>query len=111
MTCTSGSVKTAHSQVRLNGQASWVEAEAARVIRHMARALLALHEQNIYHLDVKPENVIYVSKDPYSDMKLADFGCCMIVDYAEMNKNEIIGSPGYIAPEVILVGILRSIEF
>lgn len=77
--------------------------EAARVIRHIGRALLALHEHNIYHLDVKPENVIYISKEPFSDMKLADFGCCMVIDFPDNNLNEIVGSPGYIAPEVITV--------
>lgn len=73
------------------------------MIRHITRALIALHEQNIYHLDVKPENIIYVSKDPHSDMKLADFGCSMVVDHADETKNEILGTIGYVAPEVLLV--------
>ena len=73
------------------------------MIRHITRALIALHEQNIYHLDVKPENIIYVSKDAHSDMKLADFGCSMVVDHADETKNEILGTIGYVAPEVLLV--------
>lgn len=87
----------------------WIEYEAARVVRHISRALMTLHEQNIYHLDVKPENVIYISKEPQSDMKLADFGCSMVLDYEDDSTKEIIGSPGYIAPEVILV--MRFIHF
>ncbi len=72
------------------------------MIRHIARALQALHEKNILHLDVKPENVIYLTKDPQSDMKLADFGCCLVTDMMDMDK-EIVGTAGYIAPEVLTV--------
>ena len=68
---------------------SFAEAEAARVIRHIGGAIRELHRQNILHLDVKPENVIFVSRDPNSDMKLADFGCCLVL--------------GYMAPEVISI--------
>ena len=38
-------------------------------------------------------------------MKLADFGCCYVVD-KEVNRKgarEIVGTIGYIAPEVITV--------
>ena len=60
---------------------------------------------------MKPENVIYLTKDPQSDMKLADFGCCLVTDMMEMDK-EIVGTAGYIAPEVLTVmmriwGIMR----
>ena len=78
------------------------------MIRHIGRALKALHDKNIYHLDVKPENVIYISNDPYSDMKLADFGCCLVLEYPETIEQEIVGSPGYIAPEVLLVSEVVS---
>lgn len=79
------------------------EPESACVIRHIGEAVRALHKQNIFHLDIKPENVIYVSQDPGSDMKLADFGCCLVVDAKVEQPNEIIGTAGYIAPEVITV--------
>lgn len=40
-------------------------------------------------------------------MKLADFGCCLVVDKDRVNGHvglkEIVGTIGYIAPEVIEV--------
>ena len=44
------------------------------MVRHIGRALKALHEKGILHLDVKPEN-----------------------------EKEIVGTAGYIAPEVLTV--------
>ena len=35
-------------------------------------------------------------------MKLADFGCCYVMDVPE-NEKEIVGTAGYIAPEVLTV--------
>ena len=81
-----------------------VEWESARIIRHIARGLEALHEKQILHLDVKLENVIFESKEPNSLMKLADFGCCYVQDVEECPPDEIIGTAGYIAPEIISVG-------
>lgn len=57
------------------------EREAANVIRRIGSALSALHSKHIYHLDVKPENIIYESNDNHSPMKLADFGCSLQADY------------------------------
>ena len=79
------------------------EPEAARVIRHIGGAIRELHRRSILHLDVKPENIIYVSRDPNSDMKLADFGCCLVLDETPQEPREIVGTVGYMAPEVISI--------
>lgn len=86
------------------------EWESARIVRHIARGLEALHEKQILHLDVKLENVIFESKEPNSLMKLADFGCCYVQDVEERPPDEIIGTAGYIAPEIISVGTNRSTD-
>ena len=82
---------------------SSTEPEAARVIRHIGGAIRELHRRNILHLDVKPENVIFVSRDPNSDMKLADFGCCLVLDETPPEPREIVGTVGYMAQEVISI--------
>ena len=84
---------------------SSTEPEAARVIRHIGGAIRELHRRNILHLDVKPENVIFVSRDPNSDMKLADFGCCLVLDETPPEPREIVGTVGYMAPEVISIRV------
>lgn len=52
--------------------------------------------------DLKPENLIYLTKDAHSDLVLADFGIAKMLD----NKDEVLttmaGSFGYAAPEVML---------
>ncbi|KAK8814073.1 hypothetical protein WA538_000424 [Blastocystis sp. DL] len=86
---------------RITQKGRFTEPEAARVIRHIGGAIRELHRRNILHLDVKPENVIFVSRDPNSDMKLADFGCCLVLDETPPEPREIVGTVGYMAPEVI----------
>lgn len=86
------------------------EWESARIVRHIARGLEALHEKQILHLDVKLENVIFESKEPNSLMKLADFGCCYVQDVEERPPDEIIGTAGYIAPEIISVAMKNSAD-
>ncbi len=52
--------------------------------------------------DLKPENLLYLTKAPDSDLVLADFGIAKMLD----NKDEVLttmaGSFGYAAPEVML---------
>lgn len=92
-----------------------VETQAARIIRSIGKGLLDLHEQNIYHLDVKPENIIYESNDKASAMKITDFGCSLLVEHFNrdtkypwidwIDSSEIVGTAGFMAPEVISVVI------
>ena len=52
--------------------------------------------------DLKPENLLYLTKAANSDLVLADFGIAKMLD----NKDEVLttmaGSFGYAAPEVML---------
>ena len=43
------------------------------MIRRIGGALETLHENHIYHLDVKPENILILSVKPWQ-LKLSDFG-------------------------------------
>lgn len=58
--------------------------------------------RNIIHRDLKPENVLLSfdldKKNP--DAYIADFGfACELQEHDE--SNEIYGTPGYLAPEVL----------
>ena len=50
------------------------------MVRRIGSALEELHKEHIFHLDVKPENIIYEANDSHSPMKLADFGCSLLMD-------------------------------
>lgn len=62
----------------------------------IALALDALHDQNIIHCDVKPENIL-VFED---HVKLADFGLARLY---HPKATRICGSPNYLAPEILKV--------
>lgn len=51
--------------------------------------------------DLKPENLLYVTRDPNSSLVLADFGIAKMLDTNEV-LTTMAGSFGYAAPEVML---------
>lgn len=50
------------------------EAEARRAMRQILEGLAFLHERNIVHLDLKPQNLLLSVEDNCDDIKLCDFG-------------------------------------
>ena len=72
---------------------------AALIVLEVGDALAHAHSLGIIHRDVKPENVM-VRKD--GAIKLMDFGVAQVVDLERMTVTEqILGSPAYMAPEVL----------
>jgi serine/threonine protein kinase/signal recognition particle receptor subunit beta len=73
--------------------------DATRLVLEVARALVALHQADLVHRDIKAENVVVT---PAGDVKLIDFG--LVKDKnANLNltrQGALIGTPAYIAPEV-----------
>lgn len=78
---------------RLVAKQYFSEKEAANVVRRIGRALLCLHNNHVYHLDVKPENIIYESNDANAPMKLTDFGCSILADHYNHDTKYFILSP------------------
>lgn len=52
-------------------------------------------------IDLKPENLLYVTQDPSSEIVLADFGIAKTLDNKEESLQTMAGSFGYAAPEVM----------
>ena len=58
-------------------QSTYCEADAVDVLRSIAKALANCHLHQVVHLDLKPENVLYVDKEGEKNgeaVKLCDFG-------------------------------------
>lgn len=60
-----------------------------------------MHNQNITHRDMKPENILLVSKDDDNfDIKIADLGFAAEFD-RDKGLDLVLGTPLYMAPELI----------
>ncbi|CAI9157864.1 unnamed protein product [Rangifer tarandus platyrhynchus] len=74
--------------------------KVARVfMQQLASALQFLHERNISHLDLKPQNILLSSLEK-PHLKLADFGFAQHMSPRD-EKHVLRGSPLYMAPEMV----------
>ena len=68
---------------------------ALYVLQQLTQALVAIHEHNLIHQDIKPEN-IFISD--LGDVKLGDLGFSTSLKESE---NQIQGTPSYLPPELV----------
>ncbi|MCP9266046.1 Twitchin [Dirofilaria immitis] len=75
------------------------ETNAVGYIRQVCEALRHMHEMNYVHLDLKPENIMFITKKS-DQLKLIDFGLA-----AKLNPKDTVkvttGTAEFAAPEVV----------
>lgn len=74
------------------------EDQIARVARDILRALCRIHRLNRIHRDIRSDNILLNMR---GEIKLADFGHCAQLSKSHPERNSIVGTPYWMAPEVI----------
>ena len=69
---------------------------AINIALDICRGLIAAHEQNIIHRDIKPQNVLLTSDET---AKISDFGVARILEASTDYAGTITGTRRYMAPE------------
>jgi len=70
----------------------------AKIFRHVATALLYMHEQGFVHRDVKPEHIFIDVRDNDISFKLSDFSLAFPIS---TRPGKIVGTPHYCPPEAL----------
>ncbi|XP_052459284.1 uncharacterized protein LOC128017790 isoform X1 [Carassius gibelio] len=79
------------------GESFFEEQQILDWLVQICLALRYLHEKNILHRDIKPQN-IFLTEDGY--INLGDFGCSKVLERADEYANSVVGAKLYFSPEV-----------
>eukprot|EP00256_Glycine_max_P067919 XP_025982514.1 calcium-dependent protein kinase 13 [Glycine max] len=85
---------------RIVARGHYTERAAAAVTRTIVEVVQLCHKHGVIHRDLKPENFLFANKKENSPLKAIDFGLSIFFKPGE-RFSEIVGSPYYMAPEVL----------
>ncbi|MEU5775793.1 serine/threonine-protein kinase [Streptomyces venezuelae] len=94
-------------RTRLDRERRMAPEAAVAIVADVADGLAAAHAAGIVHRDVKPENVLLDMQGPLGPggshpALLTDFGVAKLIDSPRRTRaTKIIGTPDYLAPEII----------
>ncbi|ONK75251.1 uncharacterized protein A4U43_C03F14930 [Asparagus officinalis] len=85
---------------RIVARGHYTERAAAAVTRTIVEVVQMCHKHGVMHRDLKPENFLFGNKKETAPLKAIDFGLSVFFRQGE-RFTEIVGSPYYMAPEVL----------
>ncbi|KAF8379404.1 hypothetical protein HHK36_028839 [Tetracentron sinense] len=94
---------------RLEKHGRFSESDARVLFRHLMQVVMYCHDKGVVHRDLKPENILLATKASSSPIKLADFGLATYIKPGQ-SLYGTVGSPFYIAPEVLAGGYNQAAD-
>lgn len=88
------------SIIKPNKFGAFPESLVAVYISQVLEGLVYLHEQGVIHRDIKGANILTTKEGL---VKLADFGVATKLTEADVNTDSVVGTPYWMAPEVIVM--------
>ncbi|CAN6448716.1 unnamed protein product [Victoria cruziana] len=85
---------------RIVARGRYTERAAADILKTIVEVVMTCHKHGVMHRDLKPENFLFADKSENSPLKAIDFGLSVFFSPGE-RFSEIVGSPYYMAPEVL----------
>ncbi|KAI5012162.1 hypothetical protein ZWY2020_024296 [Hordeum vulgare] len=85
---------------RIVARGHYTERAAAVVTKTIVEVVQMCHKHGVMHRDLKPENFLFANKKETAALKAIDFGLSVFFTPGE-RFTEIVGSPYYMAPEVL----------
>ncbi|KAJ0092003.1 hypothetical protein Patl1_26307 [Pistacia atlantica] len=85
---------------RIVSKGHYTERAAAKTAKTILEIVKVCHENGVIHRDLKPENFLFADASENSQLKAIDFGLSIFFEPDE-RFSEIVGSPYYMAPEVL----------
>jgi serine/threonine protein kinase len=82
----------------LSGRAPYSEVEAVDFLRQILPVLTYIHDRNIIHRDIAPDNIICRQREGKTEPVLIDFGIVKVLSNQYTQVHTVIGKKGY-APE------------
>ncbi|XP_073005880.1 calcium-dependent protein kinase 17-like [Typha latifolia] len=86
---------------RIIQRGHYSEKAAAELARVTVGVVEACHSLGVMHRDLKPENFLFVNQKEESPLKTIDFGLSIFFKPGD-TFTDVVGSPYYVAPEVLL---------
>ena len=86
--------------------------EASSLMRGILRGTAYIHQKDIMHRDMKPQNMLIKDLDDMSTVQLIDFGLGQIHKNSTHTNDEYCGTLTFMAPEMINAGYnyTRSVD-
>ncbi|KAJ6792287.1 calcium-dependent protein kinase 11-like [Iris pallida] len=85
---------------RIIQRGHYSEKAAAELSRVIVGVVESCHSLGVMHRDLKPENFLFVNQNEESPLKAIDFGLSIFFRPGEI-FSDVVGSPYYVAPEVL----------